>query len=308
MVQLVTHITDSMSLQVVYEPFLSPNLYSIKDIAISDYQYAVFIPKAREYYINASFVNREIPLFSQIANSVHASFSLTTDLVDLVACYSYFIDPMLDFDLSGITETIVENPLVFTHTISGTAYPAYNRVHLAGLGVSFYLFDEFLINADASVKLTPDMDGTIPEVKNGELYYAIQVEKMFPGNIRAQLNFFHKTILASDAKTRETYSYFVQLYLNDIVDDYLIQKLPSQVYVLAHLDTTFLNDTLSVGFNFIYGYSEGAYYLAPRIGYSINDYFTLSAGADFWWLGMPEAFLGRNEKLDNYYLRFSFKM
>ena len=51
-----------------------------------------------------------------------------------------------------------------------------------------------------------------------------------------------------------------------------------------------------------------AFYLSPRVTYNINDYVSASAGADFWWGGAREGFLGRDAAKDNFFVRITAKL
>jgi hypothetical protein len=302
--QVIIYPADFLSLDFVYVPFFQPDLYSIDNIQI-ERSFTLQGPiKPEEFNIDASFINRRVPPFSQWAHSVHIAVNFTSNLFDLILAYSYYIDQMLDFDTSDLSETIVEGPSLITHTIEGTVYPGYSRVHNIGLGTSFYLFD-YLISADASIKLTPDTDGSRMEIRNNEIFYTFQIEKIFFANLKLQTNFFHRIILNAGADITSDYSPQVQNFLEGIFEDYMLQKPESQIYILFHADTNFFRETFFIGANFIYGFEEPehAFYFAPRVSFVLNDYVSLSAGADFWWGGIEEGFLGRNAELDNFYIR-----
>jgi hypothetical protein len=301
--QVTVYISDFLSIDLIYVPFVQPNLYSIEQI---DVEYKMTIPGFGgpdiKYDADASFVNREVPLFSEWAHSLHTALHFISDAIDITATYSYYVDNFLDFDLSGLTEDIDDSGPTIDHTIRGTVYPEYNRVHNIGLGLSFYL-EDFLISCDAALKLMNDWDGTIMELRNHEFFYAIQAEYIFFTKWYTQLGFFHRIIFNAEEEISSPYSSLVEGIIKDTIDDYMLQKPSSQIYVLLHVDTHFFNETLRTGINFIYGYSENAYYLAPRISYKINDYITVFAGADLWWKGMVEGYLGMNTEKDNAFLR-----
>jgi hypothetical protein len=167
---------------------------------------------------------------------------------------------------------------------------------------------DFLVSADGAYKLTEDRDGSQMEIKNSLLYYIIQIERTFLGNVHGQLNFFHRNILNSDTKIQSSYSPAVEAYINAVIDDYLLEKPPSQIYVLLHLDTSFFHEKLLPGANVIYGYSEKAWYYAPRAAYRVSDYVTFYVGMDIWRGGNKEGFLGRNEDKDNFFVRLQLEI
>jgi hypothetical protein len=127
--------------------------------------------------------------------------------------------------------------------------------------------------------------------------------------VRAQVNFFHRKVFDTDAPLQSGFSLPVQAYINGTIDDYLLQKPDSQMYFLTHLDTHFFRERLTVGATAIYGLAEDALYLIPRAAFKLNDYLTLSAGADIWMRdekNLTPGYLGMNEEKDNIYLRLQF--
>jgi hypothetical protein len=149
------------------------------------------------------------------------------------------------------------------------------------------------------------------ESKNSELQCALQVERTFWNRLRAQGNFLYRYVINADAALQSGYIPLVEYFINDIIEDYLLQKPASQLYFLAHLDTHFLRERLTVGATAIYGYTEQALYLVPRAAYKLSDYLTLSAGADLWMRDPDSAYLGylgRNEERDNVYVRLQLSL
>ena len=143
--QVRIYPVDGLSIELIYAPFLQPNLFDIEDIEVDEYWDFGTVT----YAIDASFKDRKIPLFSEWAHSFYSAFHYSSYLLDLIISYSTYLDKNPDFDLSGITETIVGPD----HTIVGTAYTDYNRVHNIGAGASFYL-GNFLVSADSAIKLS----------------------------------------------------------------------------------------------------------------------------------------------------------
>jgi hypothetical protein len=308
--QLQVYLSDSLSFEVVYKPFLQPGIYPIEEIHVQQSFTLPVPPKFQIFDVDASFVNREVPLFSEWAHSVHAALHYTSYYFDLAAAYSFYVDPMLDFDLSGVDEVIVDEGTADRHTVTGTAFPAYNRIHNFGTGASFHIRN-LLISADGALKITRDWAGTRMEVKNSELLYAVQVERMFWNRLRAQANFFHRYVFNTEATLQSGFSPVVQAYINGTIDDYLLQKPASQLYFLAHLDTHFFRERFTVGATAIYGHSEEALYLIFRAAYKLSDYVTFSAGADVWMRdekNIYPGYLGMNEDKDNFYLQLQVSL
>ncbi len=308
LVQFRVYLSDNFNTELVYVPFLQPNIDPIDEIVVEQ-QFSISLPtiKTQNFDLNAAFFNRDIGYFDEPAHSIHISANYFSDPFDLSAYYSYYIDQFLDFDIANIEEEIVEDIDSDTHFITGTAYPDYNRVQNVGLGVSFYLMD-FLISADGAFKLTQDREGSQMDIKNSLLFYIIQIERVFLRNVHGQLNFFHRYIINPDAKIESTYSPAVEAYIKAVIDDYLLEQPPSQIYVLLHLDTSFFHEKLLPGVNIIYGYSEKAWYYAPRVAYRVSNYITVYAGTDIWKGGIEEGFLGRNNEKDNFFVRLQYEI
>lgn len=317
LVQVKLYVNDSVDLEAVYVPFFKPDYVAIDEISIEqDLTLAYPGVETRSFNVNAVFVNTDIPLFSEWAHSFHAALNYTTYDFDAIIAYSYFRDQYLDFDLSGINEEILDDGPIIEHVITGTGKPQYNRVHNIGAGVSFYVGD-FLINSDIAYKVTPDIDGSNIAIRNGELFWGVQVEhlfSLFEKPIRLMANGYFRQVVNANAEIVSGYSDVLTAFLNGVLDDYTSQKPASQFYALLHLDTNFFHETLLAGANFIYGFSEKVYeiepafYIAPRLTYKVSDYVSASAGVDFWWGGSHEGFLGRDTAKDNFFVRIQAQL
>ena len=214
------YLSDSINIEIVYVPFFHPNIDPIKEV-VMDQVFTISLPiiKTQHFDINADFMDKEIGLFDKPAHSIHIGVNYFSDLVDLSAYYSYYMDQSLDFDISNIKEEIIEDVAVDNHFITGTAFPGYNRAHSFGLGASFYFMD-FLISSDAAFKLTRDREGTQMEIKNSQFFYGIQIERTFLRQVRGQLNFFHRYILNSDTEITSDYSPPVEIYIKTVIDEH----------------------------------------------------------------------------------------
>ena len=295
--QVRIYPVDGLSIELIYAPFLQPSLFDIEDTDVDE-----FIDLGTvTYTIDASFIDKQVPLFSKWAHSLYSAVHFNTYMLDLIVSYATYLDKNPDFDLSGITEEIVGTD----HTITGTAYTAYNRVHNIGAGLSFYV-GNVLISADSAIKITQDREGSIIEIHNGELFSALQVERLFWNRVRAHLNAYHRHVLNYETQIELPYSPLISNYIIAVIDDYLLQKPQSQYYVLAHVDSHFFRERLQLGVNFVYGYTEKGYYLVPRVTYKASDRITIAAGADIWMRGDYESFLGRNETRDNFFVRIQY--
>ena len=296
MVHVTAYLDDALSLELVYVPFLAPDLIGIAELDFD----LTFV----NYDIDARFENPRVALFSKWAHSVHAALSYTSFDVDAQVTYSFFRDQTPDFDLSGIRETSRTVGDETHYSIRGVVVPGYNRAHNFGVGASAALAG-FVLSADAGLKLTENADGTRIDVKRPEILYAVQADRAVsigqqPFSVSAGL--YHRLILHPDAEFRSEYSPLVENVVAALRDFYLLQEDPSTVYVVGRADTSLFRETLSVGVIGAWGITERALHLAPRAGLRLSDHVSAAAGANLWfeWApGVASGLLGRDDAKDN---------
>ncbi|MDD9986541.1 MAG: hypothetical protein OXQ31_09740 [Spirochaetaceae bacterium] len=296
MVHVTAYLDDALSLELVYVPFLAPDLIGIAEL---DFDLTFF-----NYDIDARFENPRVPLFSEWAHSAHAALSYTSFAVDAQVTYSFFRDQTPDFDLSGITETSRTVDGETHYVVRGVVVPGYNRAHNFGVGASAALAG-FVLSADAGLKLTENTDGTRIDVKRPEILYAVQADRAVsidqqPFNVSAGL--YHRLILHPDAELKSEYSPLVENVVAELRDFYMLQEDPSTLYVVARADTSLFRETLSVGVIGAWGITERALHLAPRAGLRLSDHVSAAAGANLWfeWSpGVASGLLGRDDAKDN---------
>ena len=302
MVHVTAYLDDAFSLELVYVPFLAPDLVGIAEL---DFDLDLALGRAR-YDIDARFENPRIPLFSEWAHSVHAALSYTSFVVDAQVTYSFFRDQTPDFDLSGIRETSRTVDGETHYVIRGSVVPGYYRAHNFGAGASAAL-GGWVLSADGGLKLTENADGSRIDVKRPEILYAVQADRAVsigrqPFNVSAGL--YHRLILHPDAELKSEYSPLVENVVVALRDFYLLQEDPSTVYVVGRLDTSLFRETLNVGMIGAWGITEQALHLAPRAGLRLSDYVSAAAGANLWFSlkpgpGVASGLLGRDDAKDN---------
>ena len=310
MVQIQVYPTDFLKIEAVYVPFFHPNIAPISEVIVrEDRQEEVASwPRPKRFVADARFLNRETDPYSIWGHSVHFSVSYFSYWIDLMVSYSSFMDQNMDFDLSGIVEDISLVDGVDRHDITGTGYPEFNRVNNFGFGVSFDS-GKWLLSSDFAVRLTEDPDGTDMGIKNDEVRTAFQIERVFSPQINTAFSLLHRYILDYDAEAVSDYSFYLQDYIEEIADEYLVQFPRGQMYFLLHGDKSFLHDRLNAGGNIILGPDENdALYLFFRLSYKVSDYMTLTSGLDIWRKGMVSGILGRSENRDNFFLRIQLAL
>ena len=296
MIHATAYLDDAFSLELVYLPFLAPDLIGIAELDFD----LTFL----NYDIDARFENPRVALFSEWAHSVHAALSYTSFAVDAQVTYSHFRDQTPDFDLSGVRETTRMVGDETHYEVRGVVVPGYNRAHNFGVGASATVAG-FVVSADGGLKLTGNADGSRIDIKRPEILYAVQADRAVsigpqPFNVSAA--WYHRLILHPDAELKSKYSPLVENVVVALRDFYLLQEDPSTVYVVARADTSLFRETLSVGLIGAWGITERALHLAPRAGLRLSDHVSAAAGANLWfeWSpGVASGLLGRDDAKDN---------
>ena len=305
MVHLSAYPSDDLSLELVYVPFLAPDVVAIEELAI-DTSFAIL---GTTFDVDAKFTNPPFTPFSEWAHSVHAALSYSTFVADLQVSYSYFRDQLLDFDLSRLVERRSADGT--RYDISGTVTPAHRRAHNIGLGASLAL-DGWVVSADAGFKFAAEnLSGSRIDIKNPELVTVLQADHAFaiasqPFTMLAGV--YHRQVLHDSAAWRSDYSPFLEAYVGTLADQYLLQDRPHSWYLVGRLHTTLLRERLGIGALGVWGITEEAFHLAPRISYTVSDTLTVAAGANLWWLlsdsdGDETDLLRRDDAKDNVFIR-----
>ena len=296
MVHVTAYLDDALSVELVYVPFLAPDLIGIAELDF-DLTFA-------NYDIDARFENPRVAPFSEWAHSVHAALSYTSFAVDAQVTYSFLRDQTPDFDLSAVQETPRTVGDETHYSVRGVVVPGYNRAHNFGVGATAALAG-FVLSADAGLKLTENADGTRIDVKRPELLYAVQADRAVsigqqPFNVSAAV--YHRLILNPDAELKSKFSPLVENVVVALRDFYLLQEDPSTVYVVGRADTSLFREALNLGVIGAWGITERALHLAPRVGLRLSDYVSAAAGANLWfeWApGITSGLLGRDDAKDN---------
>ena len=206
----------------------------------------------------------------------------TSCLADLQVSYSYFRDQIPDLDLTGMEERIG-----VLHEIKGLVVPAYGRAHNIGLGASLAL-GGWVISADTGAKFHENnLYGRRIDVKNPEIRSVLQVDRGFAiggQQLFATAGAIHRLVLYDETAWQSDYSAFLENIIGTLADRYLFQHEPSTWYVLGRLQTSFLREQLSVEASGVWGITEQALYLAPRLNYALTDTWSVAAGANLWLL------------------------
>ena len=220
------YASDGLNLELVYVPFLAPDLVAIGELAI-DSQFTIV---GTTFDVDARFLNPPVTPFSEWAHSVHAVLSYSTFVADLQVSYSYYRDQLLDFDLSGLVERRSADGT--RYDITGTVRPAYRRAHNFGIGASLAL-DGWVVSADAGFKFAAQnpSDSRI-DIKNPELVTVLQADHAFsigsqPFTMLAGV--YHRQILHDSAAWQSRYSPFLEAYVGTLPDQYLLQHRPAHL-------------------------------------------------------------------------------
>ena len=189
--------------------------------------------------------------------------------------------------------------------------PAYRRAHNVGLGASLAL-DGWVVSADIGFKFAAEnLSGSRIDIKNPELLTVLQADHAFAigaQQINALAGVFHRQVLHDGSAWQSDYSPFLEAYVGTLADQYLLQDRPHTWYLVGRLHTTFLRERLGVEALGVWGITEEAIHLAPRISYAMSDTLSVAAGANLWWLlddpdSIETGLLRRDDAKDNVFLR-----
>jgi hypothetical protein len=75
---------------------------------------------------------------------------------------------------------------------------------------------------------------------------------------------------------------------------------------VAHFEKSFLREKLKTQLNAGFFFSPEIY-LAPRLAYSLSDYWSFETGADINLVNPPDDDLRRNPNNDNFYVRLLYR-
>ena len=302
LLHVTAYPTDELSIELVYVPFLAPYVVSVEELDF-DFQFGLLDVDMELRY-------PEVEPFSEFAHSVHGAVSYSTFLADLQLSYSYFRDQIPDLDLSGLEERID-----VLHEIEGTIVPGYGRAHNVGLGVSLGL-DGWVISADTGAKFHENnLDGSRIDVKNPEIRTVLQVDHPFAigqQQLFATAGVIHRLVLYDKTAWESDYSGFLANIIGSLADRYLLQDEPSNWYLISRLQTSFLREQLSVEAAGVWGITEDALYLAPRVSYALTDTWSAAAGANLWLLlGDPDStktgLLRQDDAKDNVFIQTTLR-
>ncbi len=309
MADFLMNLRYDTTLELIYEPFLKPYFYPNEQMNIKESNFLV--------NVDATFYHEEIPYLSKEAHSIFIALNHWSYWFDLLISYSYYIDPYPDFDLSQITqETDTSGVYSKSIKIRGDAYNTYNRAHLIGLGIGTSL-KGWGVDFESGLKITQDWLGDQVETKNSELVTNIQVNKTFFDKWFCQFNFIHRYIINHDVDLDSDLYSLVLSKLETEMRKRFLQPVPSSMYIVNHLHSYFIHETLYFALNSglgfpIFNEDEVEYeleiYLAPRVAYSFTDLLKLEAGGDFYLQGEEAGYLGRNILKDNFYVRIKMEI
>ena len=302
LLHVTAYPTDELAIELVYVPFLAPYLVTVDDLDID-------FP-GRLLEIDLAFRYPEVQPFSEAAHSVHAAVSYSTFLADLQVSYSWFRDQIPDLDLSDVDERF--GP---PYVIEGTIVPAYGRAHNIGFGASLGL-DGWVISADVGAKFHQNnLDGSRIDIKNPEIRSVLQVDH--PLTVGEQQLFatggvIHRLVLFDETAWESDYDRVLEFMIGSRADEYLLQDEPSSWYVVSRLQTSFLREQLSVEATGVWGITEAALHLAPRVSYAITDTWSAAAGANLWFtLDGPDStktgLLRRDDAKDNVFIQTTLR-
>ncbi len=283
LVQVVYYPTYEDSIELVYVPFPRPDYEPLEPRTISGSDVDVTVDLSTDPYL------------LQNGHSLFLNYSHYGFEYDLQLHYGWYVDQTPSFDLSGLTDT--------GGTVTGTVTADYRRNHTLGISYGTSI-QGITVAGEAAFNLTEDLAGTEIGIRNSDVTINAQVTGTLWGGTIAQLNVIYQYILNFN-NYPETFSATADAILAGEFNTYFTQPMAHVAYAIAHLQNSFLHDKLAVSLNL--GYLHPNVYIAPRIGYTIADGFTVSAGADILTGNPSDMVLARGSLKDNFYVRVMYR-
>ena len=156
-----------------------------------------------------------------------------------------------------------------------------------------------------------NLDGSRIDVKNPEIRSVLQLDHAFAIDQQQFLAIaavIHRLVLFDETAWQSDYTPFLENRIGSLSDRELFQDEPSNWYVAGRLQTDFLREQLNVEAMSVWGITEEALHLAPRVSYEFTHTWTVAVGANLWFtFGDPDAdktgVLRRDDAKDNVFIR-----
>jgi hypothetical protein len=207
--------------------------------------------------------------------------------------YGWYTEHTPDFEVSRINGNV-----------STDIETVYHKKHTFGAAYSTRLGNTTL-SQDFAFNLTEDLSGRDIGAQNSDLSVNTQLLTNLPGDILGQFSLIYSYFFNHNGHKSGSARVAAE-YLAEEIQDFHTQPLQHIAFLVGHFEKSFLREKLKTQLNIGFFFSPELY-LAPRLAYSLTDYWTLESGADITLGNPPDADLRRNPWNDNFYIRLLFR-
>lgn len=207
--------------------------------------------------------------------------------------YGWYTEHTPDFEISQIDSAV-----------STDIETVYHKKQTFGVAYSTRLGNNTL-SQDFAFNLTKDLSGRDIGAQNSDITINTQLLTNLPGNILGQFSLIYAYFF-NHSGHRPGSDLAAAEYLAEEIQNFHTQPQQHIAFLVSHFEKSFLREKLKTQLNIGFFFSPEIY-LAPRLAYSLTDYWTLESGADITLGDPPDADLRRNPWNDNFYIRLLYR-
>ncbi|MDC7220959.1 MAG: hypothetical protein PQJ59_13575 [Spirochaetales bacterium] len=222
------------------------------------------------------------------APSLFFCYTRYGERVDWQFLYGNYLDQTPDFEISSI-DTSASSELTCEYNRKQTFGAAYST----GVG-SMTLSQEFAFT------LTENWDGSDIGGQYSDITVNTQLLSNLPWGILSQTWLVYSYFFNFDEYDSAADSY-ANDYLAEVIQQFHIQPYEHIAFIVEHMERTFFRDRMKVQLNAALLYPD--IYVAPRMSWSLTDYWAFETGADVILADPVDQDLRRNPNDDNFYVR-----
>ncbi|MFW6274539.1 MAG: hypothetical protein ACOC2P_01745 [Spirochaetota bacterium] len=279
LVQLRFYPSFEDTIELTYVPFTRP---------YRERSGSVYLPDTQD-----TVVWSDDPYITDNPHSLFFNYNRYGLKADWQLFYGWYTEHTPDFEISQIDSAVPTD----IETV-------YHKKHTFGVAYSTRLGNTTL-SQDFAFNLTNDLSGKDIGAQNSDLTVNTQLLTNLPGDILGQFSLIYSYFFnhnghkpGSDPEAAE--------YLAEEIQSFHTQPLQHIAFLVSHFEKSFLREKLKTQLNLGFFFSPEIY-LAPRLAYSLSDYWSLESGADITLGPPPDTDLRRNPWNDNFYIRLLYR-
>lgn len=279
LLQLSFYPTYEDTIEVTYVPVTRPDREQDEDVYLTESDDTI------EWSDDAFILDS--------LHSLFLNYSHYGEKFDLQFFYGWYTENTPDFDIT--------DPDSSSHSDIETVY---HKKHTFGFAYSTRLGNG-TFSQDFAFNLTSNFDGTDIGAQNSDITVNTQYLYNLPWNILSQYTLVYSYFINYDNYDVGSDSAAAS-YLAEQINNFHNQPYEHIAFIVGHFEKSFLREKLKTKLNVGFFFSWELY-LAPRLSYSLSDYWIFETGADIN-LGDPSGDdLRRNPNNDNFYVRLLYQ-